>query len=71
MLIPAELSELNLQTLKLNIIDQHVLHVEIASNKVNSMTKQFWSEYRTLFHTVSTCSDIRVVVVSSAGMNTV
>lgn len=62
--LPNELLQLNITTLRLSIIDKHVLHVELNVNKVNSMTKKFWYEYRILFEHVASINSIRSIVVS-------
>lgn len=68
MSLPTELQSLNIKTCKLSVIgdDNNVLHVEIASNRVNSMTKQFWHEYRRIFETASYVSSIRCILVSGS-----
>lgn len=63
--VPDQLTKLNLQTLKLSVPVEYVLHVEISVNKINSMTAEFFNEYKLLFNTISNISSIRCIVVSS------
>ncbi|PRP82398.1 delta(3,5)-Delta(2,4)-dienoyl-CoA isomerase, mitochondrial [Planoprotostelium fungivorum] len=54
-------------TLKYSLPFPHVLHVQFASNKKNTMTRAFWSELTTLFAYIGERTDIvRAVVFSSA-----
>ena len=66
MSLPSELSSLNISTCKLYMIGENVLHIIISSNRANSMTKKFWSEYRMIFQCVSYISSIRCILVSGS-----
>lgn len=63
--LPTPLSSLQLTSLQLSVPSQYVLLVELASGKVNSMTRAFWTEFKTVFDTASTISDIRSIVITA------